>query len=108
MSLDGTYSSPMASLVLTDSSQLTSDSQHLGEFSSDILWFSLVIELDTISSLPASTCSWEFVAVTAASHLRKNYPSSPEQNSNRKLPILGSLAQHKTGALANYVTEADN
>nr|CAD7430771.1 unnamed protein product [Timema monikensis] len=30
----GIYSSPMASLVLTDSSQLTSDSQHLGIYSS--------------------------------------------------------------------------
>nr|CAD7575937.1 unnamed protein product [Timema californicum] len=30
----GIYSSPVASLVLTDSSQLTSDSQHLGIYSS--------------------------------------------------------------------------
>nr|CAD7589949.1 unnamed protein product [Timema genevievae] len=30
MFLQCNYSSPMASLVLTDSSQLTSDSQHLG------------------------------------------------------------------------------
>nr|CAD7269212.1 unnamed protein product [Timema shepardi] len=30
------YSSPVASLVLTDSSQLTSDSQHLGIYSSPV------------------------------------------------------------------------
>nr|CAD7264388.1 unnamed protein product [Timema shepardi] len=32
----GIYSSPVASLVLTDSSQLTSDSQHLGIYSSPV------------------------------------------------------------------------
>nr|CAD7439566.1 unnamed protein product [Timema bartmani] len=33
--------------------------------------------------------------------------SSPEQDSSLNLPVLGSLAQHETSALANYATEAD-
>nr|CAD7259587.1 unnamed protein product [Timema shepardi] len=45
------YSSPMASLVLTDSSQLTSDGQHLGIYSSPMA--SLVL---TDSSQLTSTC----------------------------------------------------
>nr|CAD7446179.1 unnamed protein product [Timema bartmani] len=32
-------------------------------------------------------------------------PSSPERGSNLGLPILGSLARHKTSALTNYATE---
>ncbi|CAG2060636.1 unnamed protein product [Timema podura] len=32
--------------------------------------------------------------------------SSPDRDSNLDLPILCSLAQHKTSALANYTTEA--
>nr|CAD7452692.1 unnamed protein product [Timema tahoe] len=38
---------------------------------------------------------------------RKNHPSSPNRDSNLDLPVLGSLAQHKTGALANQATEGD-
>ncbi|CAG2062073.1 unnamed protein product [Timema podura] len=39
-------------------------------------------------------------------HLGKNTTSSPEQDSNLDLPILGSLAQHETSVLANYATDA--
>nr|CAD7571037.1 unnamed protein product [Timema californicum] len=35
----------------------------------------------------------------------KNYPHFPYQDSNLDLSILGSQAQHKTSALANYATE---
>nr|CAD7428748.1 unnamed protein product [Timema monikensis] len=38
-------------------------------------------------------------------HLGKTTPSSPELDSNLDLPILGSLAQHETRALANYATK---
>nr|CAD7399623.1 unnamed protein product [Timema poppensis] len=38
-------------------------------------------------------------------HLVKIHPRSPDRDSNLHLPILGSLAQHKTSALANYSTE---
>nr|CAD7438284.1 unnamed protein product [Timema bartmani] len=38
-------------------------------------------------------------------HLGKTSPSSPDQDWNLDLPILGSLAQHDTSALANYATE---
>nr|CAD7461509.1 unnamed protein product [Timema tahoe] len=45
-------------------------------------------------------------------HLRggkvENHPNSPELDSNLDLPVLGSLDQHQTDALANYATEADN
>nr|CAD7588569.1 unnamed protein product [Timema genevievae] len=37
---------------------------------------------------------------------KKNHPSSPERDSNLDLPVLGSLAQHKSSGLANYATEA--
>nr|CAD7604715.1 unnamed protein product [Timema genevievae] len=33
-------------------------------------------------------------------------PISPDRDSNLDLPVLGSLAQHETSALANYATEA--
>nr|CAD7201776.1 unnamed protein product [Timema douglasi] len=36
----------------------------------------------------------------------KNHPSSPKRDSNLNLPVLGSLAQQETSALANYATEA--
>nr|CAD7261727.1 unnamed protein product [Timema shepardi] len=38
-------------------------------------------------------------------YLGKTTPSSPNRHSNLDLPILGSLAQHQTEALANYATE---
>nr|CAD7444047.1 unnamed protein product [Timema bartmani] len=36
---------------------------------------------------------------------RKNTPSSPERDSNLDRPVLGSLAQQETSALANYATK---
>nr|CAD7567410.1 unnamed protein product [Timema californicum] len=39
------------------------------------------------------------------SHLGKAEPISPERDSNLDLPVLGSLSQHKTSALANHATE---
>nr|CAD7449314.1 unnamed protein product [Timema bartmani] len=38
--------------------------------------------------------------------LGKPTPSSPDRDSNLDLPVLGSLAQDETSALANYATEA--
>nr|CAD7446550.1 unnamed protein product [Timema bartmani] len=38
--------------------------------------------------------------------LGKPTPSSPKQDLNLDLPVLRSLAQHKTSALTNYTTEA--
>ncbi|CAG2055086.1 unnamed protein product [Timema podura] len=35
----------------------------------------------------------------------RHSPSSPDLDSNLDLPVLGSLAQHETSALANYTTE---
>nr|CAD7443245.1 unnamed protein product [Timema bartmani] len=40
------------------------------------------------------------------SHLVKTTPSSPERDSNLGHPVLSSLAQHETTALANYSTKA--
>nr|CAD7458649.1 unnamed protein product [Timema tahoe] len=37
-------------------------------------------------------------------HSGKTTPSSPDRDSNLDLPVLGSLAQHKTSALANCAT----
>nr|CAD7441061.1 unnamed protein product [Timema bartmani] len=66
----------MASLVLTDSSQLTSDSQQLGQGKEDKMDHSSIKH------------------------------SSPDRDSNLELPVLGSQAQHETSALVNYATEA--
>nr|CAD7400535.1 unnamed protein product [Timema poppensis] len=41
-------------------------------------------------------------------HLGESTPGSPERDSNLNLPVLGSLAQHETSALANYAPKADN
>nr|CAD7571446.1 unnamed protein product [Timema californicum] len=38
-------------------------------------------------------------------HLGRTTPSSPDQDSNLDLPVLGRLAQHKTSVLANYTIE---
>nr|CAD7605294.1 unnamed protein product [Timema genevievae] len=38
---------------------------------------------------------------------RRKKKRSPEQGSNLGLPILGSLAQHKTSALTNYTTKPE-
>nr|CAD7425651.1 unnamed protein product [Timema monikensis] len=38
-------------------------------------------------------------------HLRKITPSSPGRDSNLDLPVLSSLVQQETSALANYATE---
>nr|CAD7448181.1 unnamed protein product [Timema bartmani] len=38
-------------------------------------------------------------------HLGKSTPSSPDLDSNLDLPIVGSLAQQETSALANYAIE---
>nr|CAD7611740.1 unnamed protein product [Timema genevievae] len=38
-------------------------------------------------------------------HLGKTTPSSPDRDSNIDLLVLGSLAQHETSVLANYVTK---
>nr|CAD7568611.1 unnamed protein product [Timema californicum] len=50
-----------------------------------------------------------FVWRESGQPLRKTRPpSSPDQDSNHDLPVLGSLAQHETSALANYATESSN
>nr|CAD7198407.1 unnamed protein product [Timema douglasi] len=45
------------------------------------------------------------VGIPAPSALGRATPSSPERDSNLDLPILGSLTQHETSALANYATK---
>nr|CAD7195995.1 unnamed protein product [Timema douglasi] len=40
-------------------------------------------------------------------HLVKTTPSSPNGDSNLNLPVLGSLAHHKTRTLTNYATKVE-
>nr|CAD7442576.1 unnamed protein product [Timema bartmani] len=47
-----------------------------------------------------------FVWRESGKQLRKTTPCSPDRDSNLNLPVLVSLAQLETSALANYVTEA--
>nr|CAD7430774.1 unnamed protein product [Timema monikensis] len=44
--------------------------------------------------------------VTLGADNRKTTSSSPERDSNFHIPVLGSLVQHQTSALANYATDA--
>nr|CAD7433418.1 unnamed protein product [Timema monikensis] len=54
---------------------------------------------------PSVSMAWSYAsAQTLLSG--KTTPSSPERDLNLNLPILGSLAQHATRAIANYATEA--
>nr|CAD7268376.1 unnamed protein product [Timema shepardi] len=80
----GIYSSPVASLVLTDSSQLTSDSQHLGIYSSPVA--SLVLtdssqltsdsqHLGLYSSLMASLVLTDSLQITSDSQHLGTYSS---------------------------------
>nr|CAD7262128.1 unnamed protein product [Timema shepardi] len=69
--------SPMASLVLTDSSQLTSDSQHLGTGK---------VELEEVNP--------HLRGGRVDNHLGKTTPSSPDRDSNLDLPVLSGRAQH--------------
>nr|CAD7441352.1 unnamed protein product [Timema bartmani] len=59
--------------------------------------------------LESSELGWLTIE-EANPHLRgrKNHPSSSERDSNLDIPVLGSLAQHTSSALANYATEAEN
>nr|CAD7201151.1 unnamed protein product [Timema douglasi] len=67
----------MASLVLTDSSQLTSDSQHLGIGK---------VELEEVNP--------HLRGGGVENHLGKTTPSSPDRDSNLDLPVLSSRALH--------------
>ncbi|CAG2061705.1 unnamed protein product, partial [Timema podura] len=47
-----------------------------------------------------------FVWRESAKSLGENHPSSLNRDLNLNLPVLGSLAQYESSALANYATEA--
>nr|CAD7206505.1 unnamed protein product [Timema douglasi] len=87
----------MASLVLTDSSELTSDSQHLGIGK---------VELEEVNP--------HLRGGRVENHLDKKNSSSPDRDSNLDLPILSSRASKRqapvelytTSALVDYATEA--
>nr|CAD7261547.1 unnamed protein product [Timema shepardi] len=100
--------SPVAYLVLTDSSQLTYDSQHLvhpTEIRTSISPSSAV-ELNTTSALANYATEAGIVKVEieeanphlrggrVGNHLGKTTPSSPDRDSNLDLPVLSSRAQH--------------
>nr|CAD7194354.1 unnamed protein product [Timema douglasi] len=131
------YSSSMASLVLTYSSQLKIDSfkklpdqitypyakpddlqnMCLAAVTSDIQNVGIYLNFDSQKSAvscqsapkkPRGYCTWmKMFQVFKSSHVLSWRDSgSSERNSNLDLPVLGSLAQHETIALANYAIEA--
>nr|CAD7193824.1 unnamed protein product [Timema douglasi] len=62
-----------------------------------------------ISACPESSTSPELSPLPERRNIPRRHRhnvSSPNQDSNLDLPILGSLSQHETSAFANYVTEA--
>nr|CAD7199333.1 unnamed protein product [Timema douglasi] len=83
------YSSPAVSLVLTDSSQLTFDSQHLGIGK---------VELEEVNP--------HFRGGRVENHLGKNHPqfTRPRFEPRSSRPQQSSF--NTTSALANYATEA--
>nr|CAD7440227.1 unnamed protein product [Timema bartmani] len=124
----------MTSLVLTDSSQLTSDSQHLAgtrikkdsslvlsgssatiktvvtwsivdDSENPILCFTVPTSIE-LGRLNLEEFTSHLRGGRVENHLVKTTPSSPNRDSNLDLPILGSLSQHDTSALSNYATEA--
>nr|CAD7571049.1 unnamed protein product [Timema californicum] len=95
-----TYSSPMASLVLTDSSQLTSDSQHLVSSRSDVH-----IRRDQVQSEHSGLSQ----TTTDAELLLFFYqPIKVHPTEIRTSISLSSAVEfNTTSALANYDTEAE-
>nr|CAD7429758.1 unnamed protein product [Timema monikensis] len=71
-----TYSCPVVSLVMTDSSQLTSDSQH------------------ELGRLNIEEVNPHLRGGRVENHLGNTTPSSPERDLNLVLPVLSSRAQH--------------
>nr|CAD7607618.1 unnamed protein product [Timema genevievae] len=86
MYIETNKNSPMASLVLTDSSQLTSDSQHLG--------------LNLKEVYP------HLHGRRVENHLEKLHPQYTRAGSNPDLPVFSSLVQHEISALDQAATEA--
>nr|CAD7576346.1 unnamed protein product [Timema californicum] len=82
------YSSPTASLVLTDSSQLTSDTQRVGIGK---------VELEVVK--PA--LAWR----ESGKPFREKNNSSPDRDSNLDLPRPPAVELNTTSALANYAIE---
>nr|CAD7259817.1 unnamed protein product [Timema shepardi] len=76
------YSSPTASLVLTDSSQLTAKS------------FEKRSVLSNTSKVKLEEVNPHLRGGRVENHLGKTTPSSPERDSNLDLPVLGGRAQH--------------
>nr|CAD7201290.1 unnamed protein product [Timema douglasi] len=89
-------SSPVASLVLNDSSQLTSDSQHLGIYSSPVA--SLV--LNDSSQLTSDSQHLGIYSIPVASLVLTD--SSQLTSDSQHLAV----ELNTTSALANYATEA--
>nr|CAD7575893.1 unnamed protein product [Timema californicum] len=86
---DRRYSSPMASLVLTDSSQLTSDNQHLE-----------MRKVEFKRSVPA------FVWRGSGEPFKKNRFSPLDWDSNLDLPVISRPVQRGSDALDHAATEA--
>nr|CAD7439916.1 unnamed protein product [Timema bartmani] len=126
----------MASLVLTDSAQLTADgfeklqdqiirkevrkfawNERAGngyEISPPARIRTLTSPSPTIQTRRTQFCeqlslkelNQHLRGGRVENHLGKTSPSSSDRDLNLNLPIQGSLAQRKTSTLANYATEA--
>nr|CAD7575465.1 unnamed protein product [Timema californicum] len=95
------YSSPMASLVLTDSSQLTSHNRHLGyKKLQDFITINIYrrepkqVHGKGIGKVELEEVNPHFRGGRVENHLGKTTPSSPDRDSNLYLPVLSGRAQH--------------
>nr|CAD7430346.1 unnamed protein product [Timema monikensis] len=93
---------PMTAIVYkkTKNSQERSRSQHMKVH---VDWLPVLKELGRLS---LEEVNQDFHRGKVENHLGETTPSSPKQDSNLDIPVLGSLAQHKTSVLTNYTTKA--
>nr|CAD7438667.1 unnamed protein product [Timema bartmani] len=111
------YSSPMASLVLTDSSQLTSDSQHL------VIYLNVDCQNRQKSSVSCQSAPQKLKLRYRVGYARRWRVSSRSlvntrcwwrqgpvhpTGSNHDFPVIGSLIYRESDALDHMATEANN
>nr|CAD7423695.1 unnamed protein product [Timema monikensis] len=93
------YSSPMASLVLTDSSQLTSDSQHLAEEQGKGGGSERLAAPPSLPDTPTGTPRrHEFLIKKLNKDVYPHLRGKADQDSNPDLPVIGSLVYCESSA----------
>nr|CAD7263756.1 unnamed protein product [Timema shepardi] len=101
------YSSPVASLVLTDSSQLTSDSQHLGvtgPLKTGEIWVRIPVGSNEVLNGHIAICLATSRYTAALPEPGRDIEICPIRTS---ISPSSAVELNTTSALANYATEAE-